>query len=53
MQNLELYIRKSHCKRILKPSIGWKMIKGWQLTKWILLLSAELLKVEDCEVSTS
>ena len=26
--------------------------KGWQVTNQILLLSAELLKVEDCEVST-
>ena len=27
--------------------------KGWQVTEWVLLLSAELLKVEDCEVSTN
>ena len=26
--------------------------KGWQVTNQILLLSAELLKVKDCEVST-
>ena len=27
--------------------------KCWPVTDWVLLLSAELLKVEDCKVSTN
>ena len=37
----------------LKPSRGWRRIKSRQVTERVLLISAEMLKFEDCEVSTN
>ena len=49
---MTFYIKKISLQEEINEIKRWEKDKGWQATNQILLLLAELLKVEDFEVST-
>ena len=52
IHKIRTLIKKILLQEEIKALKRMEKDKGWQVTDQILLLSAELLKVEDCEAST-